>query len=50
MKGRVVCLDEVDGRRAAALVVDGRLEDLMIDPAGDDPLPGAIYRAVADRP
>jgi ribonuclease G len=50
MKGRVVCLDEVDGRRAAALVVDGRLEDLLIDPAGDDPLPGAIYRAVADRP
>lgn len=50
MKGRVVCLDEVDGRRAAALVLDGRLEDLLIDPAGDDPLPGAIYRAVADRP
>ena len=50
MKGRVVCLDEVDGRRAAALIVDGRLEDLLIDPAGDDPLPGAIYRAVADRP
>ena len=50
MKGRVVCLDEVDGRRAAALVVHGRLEDLLIDPVGDEPLPGAIYRAVADRP
>lgn len=50
MKGRVVCLDQVEGRAAAALIVDGRLEDLLIDPAGDDPLPGAIYRAVADRP
>lgn len=50
MKGRVVCLDHVDGREAAALVVDGRLEDLLIDPAGDDLVPGAILRAVADRP
>ncbi len=50
MKGRVLCLDQIDGRPAAALMVDGRLEDLAIDPAGDDPLPGAIYRAVADRP
>lgn len=50
MKGRVVCLDHVDGREAAALIVDGRLEDLLIDPEGDEPMPGAIYRAVADRP
>jgi ribonuclease G len=50
MKGRVVVLDEIDGRGAAALVVDGRLEELSIDPADDTPLPGAIYRAVADRP
>lgn len=50
MKGRIVVLDELAGRAAAALVVDGRLEDLAIDPAGDAPLPGAIYRAVADRP
>jgi septum formation protein len=50
MKGRVVCLDHVGDRAAAALVVDGRLEDLLIDPEGDAPLPGAIYRAVADRP
>ena len=50
MKGRVVCLDHIDGREAAALVVDGRLEDLLVDPAGDAPVPGAIYRAVADRP
>ncbi|MEY4697048.1 MAG: hypothetical protein RIT14_1476 [Pseudomonadota bacterium] len=50
MKGRVVCLDEIAGRPAAALLVDGQLEDLIIDPAGDAPLTGAIYRAVADRP
>jgi Ribonuclease G/E len=50
MKGRVLVLDEIKGRPAAALMVDGRLEDLAIDPDGDTPLPGAIYRAVADRP
>ena len=50
MKGRVVLLDHIKDRRAAALMVDGRLEDLAIDPIGDDPIPGAIYRAVADRP
>ncbi len=50
MKGRVVILDEVAGRQSAALLVDGRLDELMIDPEGDAPLPGAIYRAVADRP
>lgn len=50
MKGRVLVLDELDGRQAAALMVDGRLEELSIDPRGDEALPGAIYRAVADRP
>lgn len=50
MKGRIVVLDEVEGRPAAALVVDGRLEDLLIDPAVDTLLPGTICRAVADRP
>lgn len=50
MKGRVIHLDEIAGRPAAALLVDGRLEDLLIDPPDDRPLPGAIYRAVADRP
>ena len=48
MKGRQIILDHLNGREAAALIVDGRLEDLLID--GDDPRPGAIYRAVADRP
>jgi ribonuclease G len=50
MIGRVVVLDEVAERNVAALMVDGRLEELLIDPEGDVPLPGAIYRAVADRP
>lgn len=50
MKGRVLVLDELDGRQAAALMVDGRLEDLAIDPSDDVAIPGAIYRAVADRP
>jgi len=50
MKGRVLVLDELEGRQAAALMVDGRLEELSIDPRGDEALPGAIYRAVADRP
>jgi septum formation protein len=31
MKGRIVLLDEVQGRKAAALMVDGRLEDILID-------------------
>ncbi|MDQ2067240.1 ribonuclease E/G [Xinfangfangia sp. CPCC 101601] len=50
MKGRVLCLDQIDGRPAAALLVDGRLEELTIDPEGDEAIPGAIYRAIADRP
>jgi ribonuclease G len=50
MKGRMLVLDEIGGRQAAALVVDGRLEELAIDPLGDAAVPGAIYRGVADRP
>jgi ribonuclease G len=50
MKGRVVVLDEIAGRQAAAMIVDGVLQDVLIDPADDRPVPGAIYRAVADRP
>ena len=47
MKGRVVLLDQIGDRPAAALMVDGRLEDLVIDPAGDEAMPGALYRVVA---
>lgn len=50
MKGRVVLLDTIAGRRAAALMVDGRLEDVLIDGEAQDTMPGAIHRAVADRP
>jgi len=50
MKGRIILLDEINARPAAALVVDGRLEELLVDPDDDRPLSGAIYRAQADRP
>ncbi|MBD3678947.1 MAG: ribonuclease E/G [Rhodobacteraceae bacterium] len=51
MKGSVVALDEIGGRKAAARLVDGRLEDLIVDPGEDaPPTPGAIYRAICDRP
>ena len=51
MIGRVVVLGQWQRRDAAALVVDGRLEDLLIDPPGDGGLhPGAILRGVVDRP
>ncbi len=48
MKGRSVILDHVAGREAAALMLDGRLDDLLIAP--DTPAPGSIYRARAERP
>ena len=49
MTGRVAVLDRWNGRLAAALLQDGRLEDLLID---DDsaPRPGTLYRAICDRP
>ncbi len=52
MKGRVVLIEERPGGYVAALVEDGRLTDLLVDPPEDDaaPRPGAIYRAVLDRP
>ncbi|WP_066710291.1 ribonuclease E/G [Celeribacter ethanolicus] len=50
MKGSVIALGEVQGKRAAAWIVDGRLEDLLID-AGEDapPAPGSIFRARGGR-
>lgn len=48
--GRIVLLDQINGREAAALLVDGQIEEIAIDPADDIILPGAIFRAVADRP
>ena len=49
MKGRTIALDHIDGREAAALLVNGKLDDLLID-APDRPRPGAIFRAICDRP
>ena len=51
MKGRSVLLDMLAGRRVAALIVDGRLDDLLWDaPEDAPPGPGAIARALPERP
>jgi Ribonuclease G/E len=51
MKGSVVAFDTLEGgARAAARVVDGKLDDLLIDPKDDPMRPGALYRARAGRP
>lgn len=51
MKGRVVLLGRYRGREAAALLVDGRLEDLLVaGPEDAPPGPGAIFRGILDRP
>lgn len=49
MKGRTIVLDHIGEREAAAYMVDGKLDDLLIDDL-DAPRPGAIYRAICDRP
>ncbi|MEX0970017.1 MAG: ribonuclease E/G [Paracoccaceae bacterium] len=51
MIGRVAAIERGEDREMAALMVDGELHDLLIDPKPDDmtPRPGAIYRAVLDR-
>jgi Ribonuclease G/E len=48
MKGRTIILDHIGETEAAALMVDGKLDDLLID--SDAPRVGTIYRAIADRP
>ena len=51
MKGRIVALDQLGNRRAAALVVDGKLEDFLIDTVpGAAPAPGTVFHAICDRP
>ncbi|MDO5371257.1 ribonuclease E/G [Paracoccus sp. (in: a-proteobacteria)] len=50
MKGRQVVLGQQWGREAAALMVDGRVEDLLFDLSALTTLPpGVICRAVVDR-
>lgn len=48
MKGRQILLDHYQGREAAALLENGILQDFVIET--DGPAPGAIMRAVVDRP
>jgi Ribonuclease G/E len=53
MKGTLVALDHLNGREAAALMIDGRLEDFLIAaPASPEsvPVPGTVFRAIVDRP
>lgn len=48
MKGRTIILDHLGDIEAAALMVDGKLDDFLID--SDGPRVGTVYRAIADRP
>lgn len=48
MKGRQIILDHINGRESAALMVDGKLEDFLVD--AEAPRPGTIYRATALKP
>lgn len=48
MKGTEILIGELQEREAAALVVDGVLEDFLVD--GDAPRIGTVYRAKATRP
>lgn len=51
MKGRLVVLDKIEDRAAAALIVNGRLEDVLIDPPERFGFqPGTILRGRLDRP
>lgn len=47
MKGYEIVLGTVGDRQVAALVIDGRLEDLITD--SDAPCPGTVYRAKVTR-
>ncbi|MFQ6551695.1 ribonuclease E/G [Aestuariibius insulae] len=49
MKGTLIILDHLADKEAAALMVDGILDDILID-SSDNPRPGAIFRAICDRP
>ncbi|MFT3972748.1 MAG: ribonuclease E/G [Amaricoccus sp.] len=53
MRGRQILIEPLPkGGHAAALMVDGRLEDLLVDPDPADPTPRpeAIFRAIPARP
>jgi Ribonuclease G/E len=48
MSRETIVLDHLNGQQAAARLVAGRLEDVLIE--GSGPRVGTIYRAIADRP
>lgn len=51
MKGTTILIDSKNGRALAAMMVDGKLVDLLIDPVEHTtPQPDAIYRASVERP
>ncbi|PRX38464.1 ribonuclease, Rne/Rng family [Meinhardsimonia xiamenensis] len=51
MKGASICLDRLEGRPAAALIINGRVDDLLITPPPEaGPAPETILRAVVERP
>lgn len=50
MKGNLIAFDTLGGRDAAALIRDGALDDLLIEPPDTRIRPGTIYRAKATRP
>ena len=49
MKGSLAAFDMINGRKAAALLVDGKLEDFLIDPPDAWIVPGSIYRGKVGR-
>lgn len=50
MKGRQIVLGRLNGEEAAALMQDGQLVDLILEPGPQKPLvPGAICRGVVER-
>ncbi|MEM6387495.1 MAG: ribonuclease E/G [Pseudomonadota bacterium] len=50
MKGSLAVFGALAGRPAAARILDGQLEDLLIDPPDGQIRPGAIYRGKVGRP
>lgn len=49
MKGTLIAFDTLAGREAAALMRDGKLDDLLIEPPDERIRPGTIYRARSTR-
>ena len=50
MKGSIAVLGQVNDQSISALIVEGQLSDVLVDPVDpSQPVPEAIYRAVVDR-